>query len=191
MNIIKLCEEIFDTDENTSEESDFFEYLYEIKKYGLMAENYYGENINRGQMTNVNSRIEQISSVQTLGTYAKAVADCIRNTIPEELRRGWENADYEEYTDKYHHRRFWSEIENHPIIDRLLKRFCDLNRYETDGKRAITTEKNWNLCLYDFNNYDIYFSSETEVNAFASMFDPVPYTVYRYENGYWAEQYTV
>jgi hypothetical protein len=182
---------VLNLDKNMLKESDFFGHLYNVKKYSLMAENHYGKEINRGSIAEVKNRIEQIDSVSTLVLYAKAFAECIRNTIPNDLLHIWENADYDEYTDKYHHRCYWSQIENHAMIDLLLKRFCDLNDYETDENRAITANKVWNVRIHDFNNYDIYFSSETEVNTFTSAFDIVPYTVYKYKDKNWEEQYMV
>ncbi len=191
MNLIKCLDDVLNLDKNMLKESDFFGHLYNVKKYSLMAENHYGKEINRGSIAEVKNRIEQIDSVSTLVLCTKAFAECIRNTIPNYLLHIWENADYDEYTDKYHHRCYWSQIENHAVIDLLLKRFCDLNDYETDENRAITADKVWNVRIHDFNNYDIYFSSETEVNTFASAFDIVPYTVYKYKDKNWEEQYMV
>ena len=191
MNLIKCLEYTLSRDKNTLEEPDFFGHLYDVKKYSLMAENYYGKEINEGSITDVKSRIKQIDSVSTLVLYTKAFAEHIRNEIPDGPLIVWENADYDEYTDRYHHRCYWSQIENHAVIDLLLKRFCDLNDYETDENRAITADKVWNVRIHDFNNYDIYFSSETEVNTFTSAFDLAPYTVYKYKDKNWEEQYTV
>lgn len=181
--------------------SNFFSTLYYIKRYMLMIENIHGEesiSMTIDQQKSIQDKINEIQTLQELNFLAKFYEFALKDIIPVDRLDAWMVSDYEDFTDKYHHRKFWNEIENNPIIDTFIEQFCKIY-----GKCKIYTDSNyddnicmWNLKLYDFNDYDLYFISQESLESFAEDFELEPYTVYarsKTENGMsgWFEEYSV
>lgn len=175
---------------NESKESCFFSNLFYLKQYQLMAENIHGE-----QFLNMDGKskdaVQKISDIQELYAATENFMEDTKKSIPKEKFEEWEYGDSESYTDKYHHRKFPNEIENSCLVAMLLKKFVSLyDEIHVCDDEEHNGEK-YNLRLYDFNDHDLYFSTEQDAETFASKFDPSPYTLYKQENGAWIERYSV
>lgn len=100
--------------------------------------------------------------------------DFIEKHLPLDIREEWEYSDYTAYTDKFHHRKFWNEIEDCNAVSYFLKKFFELARIST----VETDTMNYCLYLYDFNNFAIYFEDENALNAFIEAEDVAPCTCF-------------
>lgn len=170
--------------------NNFFSNLYYLKKYQLMQENIQGEkSINMDDGTKM--AVQGIANLQELYSATETFMEKTKKSIPAGTFEEWMYADSEVYTDKYHHRKFANEIENSDLVNILLEKFVSL--YDdihvfTDSSRM---NKEYNLRLYDFNDYDLYFLSEQDAELFASEFILDTYTLFKMEDGVWIEQYSV
>ena len=178
--------------------NNFFVSLYYIKRYMLMIENIHGESALRltSEQTKIlQSHINDIETLPELSTFEKFYELALKDIIPSDKLDEWETSDYEEFTNGYHHRKFWNEIENNPIIDMFIVRFCELY----GGCKIYTDETYnkstclWNLRLYDFNDYDLYFTSMEDLENFTDQFEIEPYTVSSRtpDKDIWHEEYSV
>ena len=160
---------------------DFFVHLYYCKKAMLMVECI---DSNYKRVDEVFETVKNnLASAETLGDItevAEQYFEGIKALIPAETYEEWFDADYEVYTDKYHHRKFWNEIENHESIEVFLEKFLDIFD-------ATDEPENFAVSLYDFNNYDIIFANEEDMNSFICNFDVAPYTSFRICGDHWEE----
>lgn len=103
----------------------FFTYLYECKKLMLMLENLYGEfttnKMTQEDFTKIKEKLTKITTLNQLSLVVKTFNTRLHENIPSDMYEYWSTGDYEGYTDKYHHRKYWNEINNHPIIDTLIE----------------------------------------------------------------------
>lgn len=180
---MKIFDEINKINTGCQNLSNFFSTLYYIKRYMLMIENIHGEasvSMNIEQIKSIQDKINETVTLQELNFLAKFYELALKDIIPIDRIEAWSVGDYEEFTDKYHHRKFWGEIENSPIIDMFIEQFCKIY-----GKYKIYTDENrddnicmWNLRLYDFNDYELYFVNQEDLESFTDDFDLEPYSVY-------------
>lgn len=171
-------------------QNEFFSDLYYLKKYQLMQENIQGEN-SLDMDDETKTTVQKVSTLQDLCSVTKNFMEKTKKFIPKETFEEWIYADSEVYTDKYHHRKFQNEIENSDLIIMLLEKFVSLYDDIHVSNDSSRMSEEYNLRLYDFNDYDLYFSSEQDAELFASEFSPDAYTLFKMEDGAWVEQYSV
>ncbi len=176
------------------EERTFFDKLYEFKKYQLMQERLKWQNavlMDKAQIERENEILSNCNTLRELTESLKEHIAEIKREIPEDILEEWIYSDYETYTDMYHHRCFWNEIENSMLVVMFLTTFRAL--YDkcvciSDDETADGDEP-YNVRLYDFNDYDFYFKREEDMNAFIQKFSPEPCSVFEKHNGCWYELY--
>lgn len=93
--------------------------------------------------------------------------------------------DYEKYTDKYYHRKFWNEIELPEEVELYFRQFKRLTNTEYDST------KKYALCLYDMSDEDLFFETEEKVEAFIEEEDVAPATLYLIKEKYYEEIYSI
>ena len=179
---------------------DFFTELYYCKKYMLMIEQLHGEYLTDcteySAVSFIYENLEHIRTIPELKLLVKRFNCHLKEHIPKHILVDWEVSDYEVYTDKYHHRKYWNEIDNGVLLDIIIERFIAL--YSNIGTihtyDTYSTDKTiWNLRLYDFNDYNVYFESLEALEQFTNCFNPDTYTVYSREpeKNWWYEEYSV
>lgn len=158
----------------------FFTYLYECKKLMLMLENLYGElttnKMTQEDFTKIKEKLTKITTLNQLSLVIKTFNTRLHENIPSDMYEYWSTGDYEGYTDKYHHRKYWNNINNHPIIDTLIEQaikiFNVTSKYDVYSDTHYSQAKClWNLRLYDFNSYDLYFETEDYLLQFLNTFE--------------------
>lgn len=163
---------------------DFFAQLYYCKKVMLMA-----ENLNNGFekvdeiYEELKARLLSIDSIECLMLLAEEYFYELKKLVPDETYEDWFYSDYDIYTDKYHHRSYWNEIPNHQSIVDFLEKFLEIFDAQNEPQ-------NFAISLYDFNNYDIIFANEDDLNSFLCNFDIAPYTVFEIKGDTWIEMYS-
>ena len=163
---------------------DFFNHLYYAKKAMLMVE-CIDDNFDRVNKV-FDSILPSLTSAVDLNditAVAEQYFEGIKALIPESTYEEWLYSDYEVYTDKHHHRKFWNEIENHGSIETFLEKFLEIFDAEDEPQ-------NFAVALYDFHDYDIVFANEDDMNSFLCNFDVAPYTVFRIDGTTWVEEYS-
>ena len=107
--------------------------------------------------------------------------------IPKDVKENWSYCDMEVYTDKFHHRKFFNEIENDKATEYFLKLIFE--------KLAVVTsdsdEMKFSLRLYDFNDCDIYFKSEDAADVFIEQYSIETCTGFEKENNEWIECWSI
>lgn len=163
---------------------DLFSNLYYAKKNMLMLENLNGnfDVVNKVYET-VSVLLKKVSTLDELTDLAKKFSIALKSFIPSKIYDDWFYSDYECYTDKFYHRKFWNEIDNHKSIDDFLEKFLEIFKIEND-------EENFSVSLYDFNNFEIFFEDEGDLESFVNKFDVEPYTVFRHRGNHCYEMYS-
>lgn len=189
---------------NLLDNSNLFSSIYYLKKNMLMFENIHGESFmvaHKDTMNNIRQKLDNIKTISELHLLTQNLVYMLRchciDAIGIAKFDEWQYGDYEQFTDKYHHRKFWNDIENHEIIDALIQTFCRLWNNEN---HKIYTDSNydkslctWNVRLYDFNDFDLYFESQEETDTFINSFELEPITVSTRnpEENIWVEEYSI
>lgn len=101
------------------------------------------------------------------------IVPLIDNAVREEL----EAQDYEVYTNKHHHRKFWNEIPLPEIAEGIV------NAYKFLAGLEYTENSNYAVSIYDLSDEEFYFDSKKDMEAFLKIEDIVPYTVYKIKKG--------
>lgn len=172
--------------------NDFFTFLYYSKQYGLMNECYYGNDfvINTAkELEIIKDKLSNYDSIEKLTLVICRLSEELRKNIPCDILDDYENSDYEKYTDRYYHRQYWNQIPNFDFIEIFLSKFEQL--YKACNKDTIDTKGEYCIRLYGFNDYEIYFKSLESLEKFASLYDLIPYSVYKVNKSYYEELYTV
>mgnify|MGYP004571798525 FL=1 len=160
--------------------SKFFTNLYECKRLMLMLENLYGEfttnKITQEDFTKIKEQLTQITTLNQLTLIVETLNTRFHDDIPNDTYEYWSTGDYKGYTDQYHHRQYWNHIENHPIIDMLIEQAIKIFNVTSEYNVYSDTHYNqakclWNLRLYDFNDYDLYFETEENLSSFLNTFE--------------------
>ena len=111
----------------------------------------------------------------------------INSHIPKDVKENWTYCDMEIFTDKFHYRKYFNEIENDKATEYFLELILEtLGVATNDGN-----ETNFSLRLYDFNDYDIYFKSEEDANAFIEKYSIDTCTGFAKENDEWIESWSI
>lgn len=196
---MNICNTFKETYSEFKDTYDTFINLYFAKRAILMLENVHGEleisNVTEQQKDTVQEILKNITTLYEFSAFVKMYKRSLEKEVPSNLFSEWSEDDFVSFTDKYHHKKFWNKIENHPIIDALIKKFCTL--YPDCKIRTYTgrdpEECTWLLSLYDFNNFNLYFESKKDLEDFAMHFELEPYTVYLWKAGenLWVEEYSV
>lgn len=173
---------------NILDNSKLFSNICYLKKSMLMFENIHGKLFmvtHKDIMDNIKQALDNIKSISELNLLTQNLVCFIKDYCIDAIGikkfDKWQYGNYEQFTDKYHHRKFWNEIENHEIIDEFIQTFCRLWNNEN---HKIYTDSNydesictWNVRLYNFNNFDLYFENQEETDAFTENFELEPITV--------------
>lgn len=197
--IMNICDHFRDTFLGFKDTYDVFTNMYYIKRAILMLENINGEFeisiMSKQQKSTIQQNLQEITTLYEFSTFIKRYKCSLEDAVPKKKFKVWSNGDFRDFADKYHHRSYWNEIPNHFIIEVLIEKFCSLYRdckirTDTDFNPEICT---WNLRLYDFNDFDLYFTSKENLEKFAGEFELDPYSVYskQPEETVWTEEYTV
>lgn len=161
---------------------DFFEELYYVKKAMLMSENIFdGYSKTDEVFAVIKPELAKVKNLTELTALAGKYFNLLKADIPQ--FDDWNYSDYEVYTDKFHHRKFWNEIENHESIEVFLEKFLEIFDAQDEPQ-------NFSISLYDFNDYNIIFANENDLNSFICNFDVAPYTVFEHKDGVWVEMYS-
>ena len=191
MKLLKTLHEVLTEQPNVYE---FFNYLYYTKRYCLMLENLEGEGINsfsKEQQILAERAFKKITTLDQLTSNLYIYMITLAKAIPEDKLEEWNCAANEVFTDKYHHRRFFNEIENPLPIDLCVRNFC---RLFTDS--FIYTDDNfhdnceWNLRISDLNNLDLYFESQEDLEKFTDNFMELSYCVFKRDTNGWITWYS-
>lgn len=155
---------------------NIFDELYYLKKDILIAENIVGYH-------NVSKVIKYkpITGYTAEQTTAHIIAtkEKVKALIPADMYEQYQYVDYEVYTDKYYHRKFFNEIENDDIIKNILENLINALKLED------TEDKKFCLSLYDLNDETIYFTTEKEMEDFVNHYGIAPCTAFAVkENSY-------
>lgn len=172
--------------------NDFFTFLYYSKMYGLMNESYYGREFvitTEKELKCIKDNLSKYDSIEELTIVVYKLSEELRKNIPCDLLEEYEGSDYEKYTDRYYHRQYWNEISNFDFIEIFLSKFEQL--YKSCNNDTIDSNGEYCIRLYDFNDYEIYFKSLKSLEEFASLYDLVPYSVYKVNKTSYEELYTV
>ena len=100
----------------------------------------------------------------------------INSHIPKDVKENWTYCDMEIFTDKFHYRKYFNEIENDKATEYFLELILEtLGVATNDGN-----ETNFSLRLYDFNDYDILACDmESTSIAHVSYLARVPFIIIR------------
>ena len=146
----------------------------------LMLENLYGKfttnKMTQEDFTKIKEKLTKITTLNQLSLVVKTFNTRLHENIPSDMYEYWSTGDYEDYTDKYYHKKYWNEINNHPIIDTLIEQaikiFNVTSEYDVYSDMHYSKAKClWNLRLYDFNSYDLYFETEDYLLQFLNTFE--------------------
>ena len=183
--------------------SKFFTNLYKCKKLMLMLENLHGQlttnKMTPEDFTKIKEYLTQITTLNQLTLVVETLNTKFHEIIPNDTYEYWNTGDYEGYTDQYHHRKYWNEIENHPIIDTLIEQaikiFNTTSEYHVYSDTHYSQDKClWNLRLYDFHDYDLYFETEDHLLKFLNTFENLTPCTVSYRNATetcWHEAYSM
>lgn len=192
MNIANKFNELF----TATELDKFFESLWQCKKHMLMLEKLDGEyavnHINKQAAAKMTANLDEITTPRELVMFVQLFNTELKANIPGAILDKWETGDYKVFTDKYHHRKYLNEIENHDTINSLIEKFIELSKdeYKVSGKE--TDNMLWMIEVYDFNDYGLYFETEEDLNKFLGEFDIASCVVFSREpGGNWFEQYSI
>lgn len=146
-------------------EEIFFDLLHVYKKHYLVLENIRGKNSVTSCILPYIDQIKNTQTVDALISIIESLIKAIANTIAEEgCQNMTEYNDYTLYTNKYHYRKYWNEIENDDVIDEALLKFCSLVNIE--GCLDDTDEYFYEVRLYDLNDYPMYFDTLYSLKKF-------------------------
>lgn len=108
----------------------------------------------------------------------------IKKEISEDLLDEWTYSDYEVYTDKYYHRKYWNEISNPDAIEDIFNAITEI----FDG---FNEDYEFLLDFYDFNNQGINFLSEEKIEEFIKVFDVAPCTAFETKDNALVELWSI
>lgn len=108
----------------------------------------------------------------------------VKLEIPKDLLEEWEFSDYEIYTDKYYHRKFWNEILNPDAVQEIFNKISEV-------LNADNTEFKYMLCSYDFNDKEMYFKTEKDINDLINKYNVAPCTAFSTENNQYIELWSI
>lgn len=162
--------------------------IYYLKKRILQLENLRcGTGFSDSQFQNFHSIYGDAKTVDELEAQLNEFkTDFIEQFIPKDIMEEWEYCDYDVYTDAHHHRKFWDEIENDCSVEYFLNKFFELLGIEVDE----SDDMMYIISLYDFNNYNVYFKTEAEMNSFLENYAVEPCTCFERENGVFVETWS-
>ena len=147
--------------------------LYDLKKYHLMAE--YHDMKHKEILRECKNLIELDTLVQENMNLVKKQLGRKAFSLEE---------DFETYTDKYHHRKFFNEIEPTEALCELFKQF----RKVTDTQPS--KDRPYEISSYDLYPLGFWFDSIEEAESFLEENDVCPYTLFKYEDGQCEEIYS-
>ena len=98
------------------------------------------------------------------------ILEKVKMKLPEETYDSWFD-DSTLYTDEYYHRKYPNEIPNPKLVKHFLYFSCNILKVDQAGC--------FELALYDFNDYGLYFNTEEQVNQFIKKYDVAPATLYK------------
>ena len=171
------------------QETYVFTNLYYLKKHLLMLQNvkndefcHYIDDLWKKFKTKVDFNEFNIWQLNTM------IQDFdnrfIKRKIREELLEEWEYSDYDVYTDKYYHRKFWNEIPNPDVIQEIFIKICEVLNVNN-------AEFKYMLCLYDFNEKEMYFKTEKDMIDFIIKYYLAPCVAYVLKNGHYTEMWSM
>ena len=152
-------------------------HIYYLKKYTLIAQNYFNDEY----FNMVFDTIDPINgkSQHEICQWCARRINAIQKIVPERVIDDCYDADYEMYTDRFYHRKFWNEIPNDRATEIAFNAFRDY--IEDAYKTGDSTE--FELSLYDYNDEAIFFSSLKAASDFIQHYDCCPYTLFQNSNG--------
>ena len=159
--------------------------LYQVKKLTLMLENlkhgitFANELFSEWQKKNLAPEDEF-----TLMAQICDYRDVVKAQIPAKQLEEWEFSDYEVYTDEFHHRKYWNEIDNDRATDYFLEMFIKLMKLEESASSEFC------VSLYDFSDEYVYFENEDDMNSFLCNYDCAPYTAFKIDGNTLEELYS-
>ena len=159
--------------------------LYDLKKTALMANSYLGDNSYSDKVAaNFFSEFGHPKHIEELIVFTIELTKILKEAIPQAQYDEWWYADYEAYTESFHHRKFWNEIPNDVATKNLFNYFVSFTGTNVENPK-------YRLCLYDFNDEDLLFETEEDLQNFMSVYDCAPATVFRVEDDCDVEEYTI
>ena len=87
--------------------------------------------------------------------------------------------DYENYTAKFHHRKYWNEIENDVSVNYFLLRFLQLKKIDA---KPLGSSLFYFVSIYDLNDEDAFFETKDAAEKFIDRYDCAPCTLFE-QNG--------
>ena len=152
--------------------------LDNLKKVCLIAESY---DTRITAIPKNSNTIEELYN-NIIKTKEEIIQKLEKENIPiKKLMKG----DYEKYTDKYYHRKFWNEIELPEEVELYFRQLKRLTNTEYDSA------KKYALCLYDMSDEDLFFETEEKAEAFIEEEDVAPATLYLIKEKYYEEIYSI
>lgn len=164
---------------------DFLEELYYLKKSVLMV-----ENLDDG-LSKIDSILSEFRLIDPAPTtegqliaQVRAFKKMLNGRIPIKIKEEWNYSDHSVYTDKFHHRKFWNEIENDNSVNYFLSAFIQI-------KKLGNSNFPYMLLLYDLNNEALYFKSEEKAKQFIDKYDCAPCTLFKQYSNHCEEIWSV
>lgn len=172
--------------ENTQ---NVFSNLYYLKQHILMLQNIKNDesykyinslwNKFKDKIDFVNCNLSQLNSV--ILNFDNLF---IKKKISEDTLEDWTCSDYDVYTDKYYHRKFWNEIPNPNIVQEIFDKISEI--LKTDNSNS-----EYMLCVYDFNDKALYFKSENEMTNFVNEYHLCPSVAFVLKENHYTELWSV
>lgn len=173
--------------------TDIYWGLYELKKIYLQAEYFDLFVNNKLDKEQIIKKIEKCKTLKKLYTELENLHSELHCMIVDEhpnYIKNFEGRDYEYYTDKYHHRQFWDEIELPTFILEGWNKFSELLQcVDIDTLCEGKIDEYYSIVSYDLYPCSLDFATKEELEEFTSCIDIAPCTVlqakkYNDTNGY-------
>lgn len=162
--------------EMAKEKAFTFTDIHYLKQACLMYENLYNTHeltlfCKKYIIAAFNSKYKNLSE---LGTFTRVLKNLlfleVLKVLPVDTFEEWE-MDGELYTDKYYHRKFPNEIPNPMAVKHVL--------YHAANIMKLDANSNFELRLYDFADYSLYFQTKEDADEFAKKYDVAPASLYQ------------
>ena len=165
---------------------DALTHIYYLKKYTLIAQNYFNDKYFNMAFELVDPLNDK--SERGICKWCARRINAIQKIVPERVIDDCYDADYEVYTDRFYHRKFWNEIPNDRATTLAFDAFRTtiMDKYQTKK-----SDDYYTVSFYDFNDADIQFDSKKLAESFIETHDCAPFTLFKVSGTRIEEIYSV
>lgn len=145
-----------------------FEKVYDLKLYILMLERL------RCGMEFVEEQFEYYRShnpePETLEELIEEIEDFTKNWvceyIPDDVCSMWLSKQHTAFTNEFHFRKEWNEIENDKVTSYYLNRLFEMISVAT----VATSKTVYAIRIHDFNDVEVFFNTEIGAEGFVETY---------------------